>query len=251
MSYTVAEPSRPRPRPGPVAAASMLLYGTAALTLGYTALTVATYAVMQNAVGLDRSNGVGQPFQVDPQLRESTGIVTMVVASSLYTVVAVGFMTLGILVSKGKNPARIVAWVASGVVVICCGCGIAVNLISPALLSTLDTGEAGVAGLSVQRPPGWVTVGGIAVSALIVLSLLAVIVLLALPASHDYFRTEYEVWVPPTWQPGVGGHLAELGYPPTTGHPRAASYWPGANYPPEAGYPGAPPPPGAPHDPPT
>src|SRR5262249_17731210 len=112
---------------------------------------------------------------------------------------AVGYVVLGILDGRGKNPARIVTWVGAGLS-ICCSGG---SLLSTAVGFTGFGGGSGKgpSRKEIQRAlrdawPGWyqpllTTIGVISVAALV-----TAVILLALPAAGEFFRRPKQpVWV--------------------------------------------------------
>ena len=221
MSYTVVA-SEPKRRPSVVSAAVALLYVVAALQLLSAALTASSLGAVRQ-VYADAYRGVE-----NGDVYVTTATIVLVIVLSIAVLIAIACIVLAVLDGKGKNPARIVTWVLGGLGVLCLGCSLA----SAGLSSSFgnfgaNSNEAGLPDPNeVTRRveaaiPAWQgTVTNIS-SVVVVLALIAVIILLALPASNAFFRKESEVWVPPTQWPPVGGPGAPgtLGYPPASGYP--------------------------------
>jgi hypothetical protein len=228
MSYPPADMTPAgKQRPATVTVASALLYLVAALQVASIAVSFLSLGVTRQVIN-DQFAGTPNADAVG-----TATTVAIIVAICVGVVFAVGTTVLGVLVGRGKNPARIVTWVLGGLGVLCYGCGLAGTAVSSSLTSSLS-GTADPQTEELQRRlrdaiPAWQTAVSTVSQVLFLLLLLAIIILLALPASNDFFRRDQEVWVPPTWTPGPGG-----GYPPPpspgTGYPPPPS--PGTGYPP-------------------
>lgn len=198
MSYTVANPGG-KSRPATVTAASALLYVVAATQLISIVVSLLSIGPIQDAVeeALTADSGIDAD-----SVRAFTiaGVVIGVVISLIF---AVGAAVLGMLVGKGKNPARIVTWVLGGIGVLCYSCSLAGSAVSSSMagLGGSDA-DADLQRRIEDAIPGWVNAVSITTTIVSLLALLAVVILLALPASNDFFRKEEEVWVPPTWPQG-------------------------------------------------
>ncbi|MEU4243836.1 hypothetical protein [Actinoplanes sp. NPDC026619] len=164
-----------------------------------------------------------------------------------------GFALLGYFDSRGKNPARITTWVIGGIALCCVGLGLGFSGVSSSLEN--DTTSGGPSSSQVQRAiedaiPSWYTPLSITVTVIVLISLLTVLILLALPASNEFFRK----------QPVAGAWDQQVAYPPYPGQaypPPAApgSYgqppYPGQQNPGIPPYPGQQQPPQQPPNPPT
>lgn len=190
MSYTVSTPGA-KPRPSTVKTASTLLYAGSALTVIYGVLALINFNATKDITfeGQELPSGFAG----------MTGTVGTIITVVIYGALAVGLAVLGNLIGKGKNPARIVTWVIDGIVVLCCGCGLLGNAIGMAALEGMSGLDQETLDELAAATPAWLNAATIIIGLLIVLSQIAVIVLLAMPASNEYFRKEQEVWVPPTW----------------------------------------------------
>src|SRR5262245_46631280 len=114
MSYTVVPPA-PRPRPATVTAARSLLSfwaGVQVLSLG---LSLSTIGPIGSA--LDESVA-GKP---EADAVRTAAIVAVIFASVISVCFAVATAVVGVQVGRGRNAARIVAWVIGGIAVLCYG----------------------------------------------------------------------------------------------------------------------------------
>lgn len=202
MSYTVppgAAAPAPLPRPATVTWASYLLYGLAALQVIYGLVGIA---------GISAQAEVFEQAYADiPELQGAGGVFATaggIVSLIIYLLLAAGFVTLGVLDGKGKNPARIVTWVIAGVSILCCfGPGIVGSAIG-GLFSGIGapSGGPGPDPAELQRAldealPSWYYPATVTLSVLSLLASIAVIVLLALPKSNEFFRKPQQTWEPP------------------------------------------------------
>jgi len=216
MSYTVETPSQ-KPRPSVVSASSLLLYVLAGLMVvsaglsGYADWTL-------------RGVSAGAQTAEERQISEATATVSLVASLALYLALAVGFVVVGILIGKGKQAARIVTWVLAGLTLLCNGCGLIATAFQDQLLSQVSGGQD-VADEINATLPGWVNPVSLVVDIVAILGLVAVIILLTMPAANEFFRREQEVWIPPTWP-------AEGGYPPPLGGVASDTSPPGGPTPP-------------------
>jgi hypothetical protein len=226
MSYTVVNPGA-KPRPGVVSAASLLLYLVGIIQLGSVVIGLLQIGPIRKVVD---EQFAGKP---EGNVAGTAAIVGIVIGVALAVFIAVGAIVLGVLVGKGKNPARIVTWVLAGIGTLCTGCGLASNAISGSLTSSMQQANPDQAELSKQIQdaiPSWMTTVSTVTNVLVLICLLLVIILLALPASNDFFRKEQEVWVPPTYPPATGGY----GYPPAPPSDPTPPYPPAPPGPPQA-----------------
>ncbi|GGM02276.1 hypothetical protein [Micromonospora yangpuensis] len=177
----------------------------------------------------------------------NVGVAFAIGASVLVVLLAVGLFVLAMLNNRGKNWSRITTWVVGGVLVCCSGGG-------------LISGAAGMAGNqsggdidtdALQRRleadlPSWYNGVSMTLSVLGLLALLAALILLALPASNEFFRNKPQGWEPPVPGGNYPGHpQGQPGYPQTPGHPQGSNDpgYPSPSGPPQgSGDPGYPPP---------
>jgi xanthine/uracil permease len=115
-----------------------------------------------------------------------------------------GAMVLAPLILRGKQPARIITWVLCGLVICCQGAGLASSGMSGASFGQTNT--QGVDAEELQRRltegvPDWVRPAELASGGLMVVLALVVVIMLALPASHPFFRKQppEQQWTPPAY----------------------------------------------------
>lgn len=187
MSYDVAsglsQPD-PRPRPGVVTAAGILLYGAAGLIVAQVIVSAsilnreltATREAFQN---LDHGSSV-------ISLTRATSIASLVIN----VIIAVAFAIFAYYNLRGRQGIRIATWVVGGLAVLCYGCG----TVGASLGTKLSTGTDQDPQIKAATQhvadslPNWATTAGTVVDGLLFICLLLVIVLLAVPASNAYFR---------------------------------------------------------------
>jgi hypothetical protein len=244
LSYVVPE----RRRPGTVTAAGYLLIMVAVLlviNVVISAVTIGpTIEVMRKAYA-----GAGIPNS-DALVSFAQGVSIFAVV--IYVLLAVGLGVLALLDLRGKNPARIVTWVLGGIGVCCLGCGTAGGATGGAFSGGFSQGQQtggpkiDAAELTRQLNeaiPAWVRPVQTTITVLGLLALLAVILLLALPASNAYFRPPVDAGIEQFMnQPPYGTPQP----PPYGDQPYGAPQPPyGAPQPPYGGQPGEP---GQPYD---
>jgi hypothetical protein len=224
-----------RTRPGTVAAAVYALYALAVLG--------AVSVILQLSVVGPSVDAARDYLKDDPQkdtIVASIQIVSYVIAA-IGLLFAIGWVILAVFVNRGRNAARITAWVLLGLS-LCCGLG---GLAGNALGSSMaGNNPGGVDQAELNRriadaQPDWYPAVGLVGGILSVLLVLAVIILLALPASNDFFRKPAAA-VP--WEPPVpGAPLAPGGpsgvVPPAPGH-EPSGYGPSGYEPPAPPRPG-------------
>lgn len=214
MSYSVVQPGA-KVRPAVVSAATALLYGAAVLLL------------IQAVIG---SLQVGPTRRVvddfyadrpDERAAATAGFVVAIIATIvIYVLIAVALVVLGLLVGRGKQPARIITWVLAGLGVLCLGCGVAAGALSSSFGSFGSSTDSQALSTAISNAiPEWQNTVATVLAILSLIILVTVIVLLALPASNDFFRKEQEVWVPPTtWPSDPSGGVPPY-QPPAPGTP--------------------------------
>ncbi|MEV4507866.1 hypothetical protein AB0K00_02760 [Dactylosporangium sp. NPDC049525] len=214
MAY--ADPaSGPRARPSTVNLAVYLLYAAAGLELINIILSLAYSGALtdgaKKAVAGTSQEGAGLG-------QGATGAITVVVGVLIIVLLSL----LAVFVGKGKQVARILTWVLGGIAV-CCTIGAFGSTIllkssweqlrkDDQSLPTWDRYNE----LLYSEVPSWYQPVTTVLGILLILAILAAIVLLALPASHPYFRKVEQQWEPPV--PGTGDP-GYPGYPPAGGPP--------------------------------
>jgi hypothetical protein len=186
-----------RTRPGTVTAAGYLLFGMALLSLVGLITALASYPTIRDVYA--------DAYKGTPMENSSGAIAIATLAVSIVTVLlfGVGTAILTPFVLKGKQPARIIAWVLCGLVA-CCQVG---GLASSALSGASFTRSGTTNGVDVQQVqkqlteslPDWVRPVELASGGLLVVLAIVAAVLLALPASHPFFRKQPEQWAPPAY----------------------------------------------------
>jgi hypothetical protein len=222
-----AAPGYPPPaaktRPAVVTVASYLLYLVAAFEVINAILVFATLNTVKDAIN---------DLYANTSLNNDGGTVIAVaysIGAGINVLFALGFVILGLLDSRGKNGARITTWVVGGISLCCVGAGLG----SSALTGSLRNGSTrtGPSQSEIQSRladalPSWYTPVTTTITVVTLLAILGIIILLALPASGDFFRKP---------APGWEGAVAYPGYP-VPGQPGYPAQQPG--YPPQQpGYP--------------
>jgi hypothetical protein len=195
MAYG-ATPTAPRSRPGTVNTAVMLLYAYGALTLVGAVLWLANLGAFKDAYTTAYKNS-----DVADQAG-TIATVTVAIGAAIPLLFGIAIVIFAIPTSKGRNWARIVTWVLGGIG-ICCGGS---SLISSAVGASFNMGGSSGTNMpsqqEVQRAvdaalPSWFTPSLAVVGILGLLALIGAVILLALPASNEFFRKQPE----PTWEP--------------------------------------------------
>jgi hypothetical protein len=190
-------------RPGTVTAAAYAMFAVAVVQLAGIPLALASIGPTQDAF----RKTLGPGDQTDAAVTVSGAVVYIGVAVAV--LFAAGWIVLGLLDLRGKQVARIITWVVCGLFMCCLsfsvlglaggggfGRGGTVNGVSQADL----TRAVNDALPSYYRPLNAVS---LILNGLLVLG---VIILLALPASNEFFRPRPA----DTWEPPVPG----MPYPP-------------------------------------
>ncbi|BCL15007.1 hypothetical protein [Micromonospora sagamiensis] len=251
MAETHSTPARARP--GSVTISSYLLILVAVIQVINLVLTLATIGdtrrVLEEAYRDSSVNGMDAVADFATVVAVGAGIVTLLLA--------VGLVVLAVLNNRGKNGARITTWVLGGILLCCSGGGLisgaAGSFSGPVGGSSADMpSQEEIARRLEEALPSWYTPVSTLVNVLAVLALIAALVLLALPASNQFFRKQQPAWEPPvpgaypgypSGTPGYPTH-GQPGYPPAPGYPgQTPSGQPGY---PTQGQPGYPPAPGYP-----
>jgi hypothetical protein len=194
---SITEPNRPRPATVTTAAAIMIFMGAAGL--------------VNAVVGLAAIGGVVDRFREAAQATGASesdidglaGVAwgTVIAGAVLAVLFAALLIALGLGNLQGRNGARIATWVVSGLGLFCGCCGLLAVVSQSALswnISTDNRTEDLTQALTDAYPGWWIGLNGV-VSAGQALGYLVVALLLALPASHPYFRRQADAAaVPPT-----------------------------------------------------
>jgi len=192
-------PGRPV-RPATVTYAVYLLYLLAALQVVGTIAGLATLGPTREAT----REALGDNPNVDTILGVTTFFTVFSIAIGL--LFAVAWVVLAVFDGRGSNPARIVTWVLGGIF-LCCSASLLVGTVAGNAFSGMGgPGGGGIDQAELQRRidealPGWYQPASLILGVLQVLAILAVIVLLALRPSAEFFRRPA-----PTWEPPVPGY---------------------------------------------
>jgi hypothetical protein len=184
------QPPAARMRPGTVTTAGYLLIGIALLSLVGLITALASYPTIRDVYA--------EVYKGTPMEQSSGAVAIATLAVSIISVLlfGVGTAVLAPFVLKGKQPARIIAWVLCGLVICCQGGSLASSGVSSASFGQSRTAN----GVDVQQfLPGWVRPVELASGGVLVVLAIAVVILLALPASHPFFRKQPEQWAPPAY----------------------------------------------------
>ncbi len=216
--------------------ASYLLYAVAVLQLINALIVFSTIGPMREAAEAAYAG-------TDAEGAEGFIVGVLIAGGVINLIIGIGFAVLSYFNSKGKNPSRIVTWVIGGISLCCLGAGLGSN----ALVSGLDSGASttGPSQDEVQRrmeeaTPSWYTPTTTALTVIGLLAILGAVILLALPASNDFFRKPAAAgWDPYQQQqpPYPGQPYPGQSYP---GQPHPGQSYPGQAYPGQQGQPGQP-----------
>jgi hypothetical protein len=179
--------------------ASWLLYFAAA---GQAVTAVVTLSQLGSMKGAYEKAFAGSSMKGAPDMLVA---ITAATAVGIGLLLAVGYVVLGLLDGRGKNPARIVTWAVGGVSICCSGA----NLVADAIgLNSLggNSGTNAPGARQIQQAldgalPDWyqpvLNVIGVADIA----ALVTAVVLLALPGANDFFRKPRQYVREPTMPP--------------------------------------------------
>lgn len=185
MTYEVSPPRRP----GAVTAAGYLLFLVAVVIVIDAIIGIATASAVKDAtVKAYQSAGIANPDQL-----ASAVSVGAIIAAVVYILLAAGFVVLGALDLRGKNPARIVTWVLAGIGVLCFCFASVGSVASGSLMNSAPSSPNGVSPADIAKQiadaePSWLQPTQTALAIVNLLALILVIILLALPASSRFFR---------------------------------------------------------------
>ncbi len=145
-------------------------------------------------------------------------VVIVGVGTAIFTlVVSLALFGLGLMNLRGKNGARIATWIVGGIMFCCVGfgvlSGVAGGISTPGGTSGDMPSQAEVQRQLEEALPSWVTPVSTLLGVISLISLLAALILLALPKANEFFRKPTQQWEPP--MPG-GSYPGQPGYPPTT-----------------------------------
>jgi hypothetical protein len=245
----VSDPNNPaaRVRPSSVTISSYLL-------ILFAVIQVIGLIIAMSMIGATRDALRDAYAGTDAEGAENFAVVAGIGAGVVGLLFAIGLVVLAILNNKGKNASRITTWVI-GVIALCCnGLGLAGNAFSNSLggqTSGNVPSQDEVNRRLEDALPSWSEPVTNVLTVISLLALLAAMILLALPASNEFFKKRQPGWEPPTPGAAYPGYppAGTPGYPPPggQGYPSGPSGHPGAGqsgtpgYPSEPGYPSTPP----------
>jgi hypothetical protein len=241
---TNSSPAPGRARPGVVAASSYLLLLFALTQLIALIATIAVSSRLRE--GFERAyEGTTTGAQDVGKLVVAFTIGT----AALLFVLALGLVVLSLFNNRGNNGTRITTWVLGGILICCLGG----SLISGATGAVGGNARGdGPSGEEIRRSldealPSWFGPVNTVLGVVGLVSLLAALILLALPKANEFFRKPKQAWEPPV--PGAA-YPAEPGYPQNPAYPTTPGYpgqpAPGQPGQPAPGQPGQPGPAGRP-----
>jgi hypothetical protein len=170
----------------------------------------------------------------DPQAVDAASTVLTIglaIGAGFSILIAAAYGLLSFFLLRGANAARITTWVLAGVFLFCGTCGLlgqTVNSFVPQAQGDPQSGE--IARAMEDAIPSWYTVSEIAISVVELLALVAIIVLLALPASNKFFAKPVPQFYPPAEFGGPvqpPGPMPPMPSAPPEGAPPAGGPMPG------------------------
>ena len=198
MAYGTS-PEAPRTKPTTVNVAVILLYFVAAVSLISTILALSNYSAYKE--------GYAKAYEGTSQAgNEGTAAVSAVVVPAIISILLVViFVICAILVSRGNRVGRILTWVFGGLALCCTGTGFALAGLAKSAYETSQKNDPSLPSYSQLESdinsslPSWYSGVTLTLSILTIAAIVVAIILLALPASHPYFRKREE----PQWEPPV------------------------------------------------
>lgn len=183
---SITESARPRPATVTAAAAIMIFMGAAGLVNAVVGLA-AIGGVVDRFRDAAQATGASES-DIDGLAAVAWG--TVIAGAVLSVLFAALLIVLGVGILRGSGGARIATWVVSGLGLLCGCCGFLAVISQSALswnVSTDNRTEDLTQALTDAYPGWWIGLNGV-VSVGQALGYLVVALLLALPASHPYFR---------------------------------------------------------------
>jgi hypothetical protein len=210
MAYTIP-PARDRQRPG------VVTVGSAAL--GFGALAQLISSILGFLVLGDQRTAYNRAYANVENGTQVAGIAIgfTTAALALYTIVSIGLGVLALFDARGRQGARITTWVIGGLFLCCATLSVATTALGSQFTSASGgpkngPDQAEIARIVKETVPSWYTPTSLTLSVIVLLSVLASVILLALPAANEYFRKPPQEWEPPIpmagpWGPQGPGHI--------------------------------------------
>ena len=215
------------PRPATVTIAAYLQFALLALSLISMVIILVTAPAMIDAVEAAASENLSQNEASTISTAMSVGVYG---GAAIGVVPALLLAIFGAIHMRGKNWARIVTWVLAGLGVCCGVIAIPFSGASTSVEGMNSAANKAIEDAVLESQPAWTTPVNMILMVLSLVLYIAVIVLLAMPASNQFFRK-------PTADPMQG--LPPQGPPPQGPPPQGP--------PPQGPPPQGPPPQGPPH----
>lgn len=222
MAYPPAPQYPQQPAPGPKIRPTSVtaVVWTQFLTAALLVVTAIAMFAVQSAV----KDTVTQEIQKDPALADAgvtasdvSGLITIMFAAiaAVYLVFAVFYLVLGLLNNRGNRPSRILSWILSGIGLLCCGMFGLIGKIGETTYSVNETEYQDEMTQAVEAAtPSWVNALDWVTLLMFVVGSLIIIILLAVPASNEFFRKEDPAMGPYPGQPGQPPYGQQPPQPP-------------------------------------
>lgn len=186
-NFGYAVPGGPAPRPTAVVIAAFIQFGLLALALLTTLLALLYFSDMNEATQAEMER---QGVSMGDGELDLVYNVSLVAGTVVGLALSAAYGLLGIFNLRGANGARITTWILSGFQLLCVLCAFGSNALNSALP---DADEAGFDSDAVQEAayaetPFWYPAFESANLIIVFVGVIAVIVLLALPKSNEFFR---------------------------------------------------------------
>ena len=224
MSFAVPADSGVKRRPTVVTVAAYLLFLVAILLIIGAILPLPS---LSKVVDATRAAYAGSTNPTPDQVATITRVSVIVVAI-LSVLLGVLFVVLGMLNLRGSRAGRIVTWVFAGLGVLCTVCGLGGAGASSRFSTTTTSNGLDMKTINDKinaARPSWLAPVSITLEAIALIALILVIILLALPAAHPYFRKDQGVLLN---EP----NFPDLGYPQVPGATPYPQVPPAPNAPP-------------------
>ncbi|MBO3733467.1 hypothetical protein [Glycomyces niveus] len=205
--YPQSPPPGPKTKPWSVTAVVWTQILTAVLLV---ASGIAMFSVMSSV-----EDAVTEQLLSDPELADS-GLTpdnigslmtfTFALVAGVYVVFAVFYVIMALLVNKGNRAGRILSWILSGIGLLCCGIGGLIGQVSSSMTANVNGQEyQDEATQAIEdATPAWVNAIDWATLIVLIVGSLVIIILLAVPASNEFFRKEEPPMGPYMGQPPYG-----------------------------------------------